>query len=493
VIALLLAAALGQAAAAIPAPSQLHAVSATKDEIKLAWQPSASATGYVVESLEANKQWKAIGPAKPAAAATIPAAQFATYTFRVKATGAGDALSAPSNEITVGPPPTGYHGVIPIPKTLKNPTQFAPKVSMALDDNGDPAFAYTVIDPNNDQALEDSRIEFVSWNRAAYTWTAPVAVDQTGDISSAGATEPLSLAVDATTHRFGIAYLVAPKAVKIAMSADRGVTWTPASVVNDSDISDSPSLALAGGRVYLAYYHGEDGIRYHSGAQADAPSKWTSAQAPKLPGTKRPRRIVSVAVDSANQPALAYLLEPEEDLNQTIAFWRPGSSPIKAGDSNGQPTDEPFVQLSFAGKQPSLILFLKRDDKFFDNGDQIWVVRSTGEGTVWSEPVPLPNDGGNSMGSPASLAVSSSGRLTANALVDGGNQIKTRCGQPKLIQSTDGVKWTICSPGSPTGTPTSDLTQPHLLLAGNDKLYIGFVAAKSGGGIPAGIVLWREP
>ena len=491
-IALLLSAALAQAAA-VAAPSQLHAVSATKDEIRLAWQPAASATGYVVETLEANKQWKAIGPAKPDAAATIPAAPFATYTFRVKAADANDALSAPSNEITIGPPPTGYHGVTPIPKTLTNPIQFAPKVSMALDDNGDPAFAYTVLDPNNDQALDDSRIEFVSWDRASYKWNAPVPVDQTGDTSSAGATAPLSLAVDATTHRFAIAYLVAPKALKIAASADRGVTWTPATVSSDDDITDSPSLALAGGRVHLAYYHGEDGIRYRSGAQTDAPSKWTSAQAPTLRGTKEPRRIVSVAVDAANQPALVYLLAPEEDLNQTIVFWRPGSSPVKAGDSNGQPTDEPFVQLSFAGKQPSLILFLKRDDKFFDNADQIWVIRSTNEGTAWSEPVALPNDGGNSMGSPASLGVSSTGRLAANALVDGGNQIKTRCGQPKLIQSTDGVKWTICSPGSPTGTAASDITQTHLTFAGNDKLYLGFVAAKPGGGIPAGIVLWREP
>ncbi len=150
-------------------------------------------------------------PSPSVTIAPIPAGQFATYTFRVRGVGANDATSAPSNEITVGPPPTGFHGAATRPTSLKEPGQFTPDLAMALDDNGDPAFVYTVMDPNNDQDASDSRVDFVSWSRATYRWNAPVTIEVTGDITSRGAVVPVSFAADASTHRFGVAYLVAPK------------------------------------------------------------------------------------------------------------------------------------------------------------------------------------------------------------------------------------------------------------------------------------------
>ena len=40
-----------------------------------------------------------------------------------------------------------------------------------LDENGDPAMAYLVIDPNGDGDESDNTLCFVSWNRAAYPGT----------------------------------------------------------------------------------------------------------------------------------------------------------------------------------------------------------------------------------------------------------------------------------------------------------------------------------
>lgn len=67
-----------------------------------------------------------------------------------------------------------------------------------------------------------TRVDFVSWSRATYRWNAPVTIEVTGDINSNGAAMPVSFAADASTHRFGVAYKVAPKTLKLALSDDAG-------------------------------------------------------------------------------------------------------------------------------------------------------------------------------------------------------------------------------------------------------------------------------
>ena len=73
---------------------------------------------------------------------------FATYIYRVRATDAANAFSAPSNEVTVGPPPVGFSSIVAAPKAMQehDPQQFAGQLRMVLDANGDPAFAYITYD-----------------------------------------------------------------------------------------------------------------------------------------------------------------------------------------------------------------------------------------------------------------------------------------------------------------------------------------------------------
>lgn len=68
---------------------------------------------------------------------------------------------------------------------------------------------------------------------------------------------------------------------------------------------------------------------------------------------------------------------------------------------------------------------------------------------------------------------------SSTANVDGGNQGGTKCGQPKLLQSTDGLRWTICSAGSVSGSPARAVTMPFVTFAGNDKVYLEKATSKN--------------
>jgi len=55
--------------------------------------------------------------------------------------------SAPSNEVTVGPPPYGFNQVVAAPSGIEHASYFGVGLSMTLDGNGDPALAYVIHDP----------------------------------------------------------------------------------------------------------------------------------------------------------------------------------------------------------------------------------------------------------------------------------------------------------------------------------------------------------
>lgn len=473
---------LAAALTAQPGPGNLIAASATKSEVKLSWS-GAAAGGYVIESLGPSRQWKPFGAPLTGASATLPVEPFATYTLRVRATAGG----APSNEITVGPPPVGFHKVLAPPKALaESPSRFAPRLAMTLDDNGDPMFAYAVVDPRNEQVAEHNELWFVSWSRARYKWNDPVRVDVIGDANLGGA--------DWKTHRYALFYVVGRTELRLAVSEDGGAAWKVQSVSKAPADTEfiAPQLAAGDGRFYVAYYQTPDGLHFRGGAQGDAPEKWSTEMVPKMEGTaSHGTTALSLAADAEGKPALAYQLLPSDGYNVTLAYWRPGGTPVKAMDSAGAQMDDPSVRLVFQGTSPRIIAYMRRDDEFWQNRRQIWVARSA-NGSSWEPPAPLPNDGGNAMGAPLSLGFASSGKMAASAQVTGGNNTGTRCGQPKLITAAEPGQWTICAAGATTGSPESDLSNPLLVYAANDKLYIGYVAV-SNAKLGPGIHLWREP
>ena len=77
-------------------------------------------------------------------------------------------IAAPSNEVTVGPPPYGFNRVVALPAGVENSGYFGVGLRMALDGNGDPALAYVFHDPNqdNDNDYSDSALYFVKCGKA---------------------------------------------------------------------------------------------------------------------------------------------------------------------------------------------------------------------------------------------------------------------------------------------------------------------------------------
>ena len=496
-------------AAATPAgaPTGLTAIAATKNAVSLSWTASSGAgTRFVLERKPLGASWAPPSPPKPSPIVTMNADGTSarddrieartTYVYRVRALSAAGAPSAPSNEITIGPPPVGFTQILAAPPGDSQPG-FAAAFSVTLDANDDPAVAYVVEDPDANGDPADSTLSFLSWNRASHRWNAPVTIARVGAIDKGTPRSGLSLARDAVANRFGVAFnLSVDRELRVAFSED-GATWRQVAVVSGEDgAAAAASLALHDGRIYLAYQgEGDEGRRalhFESGAQTDPPSKWSSSRAPLLDGTWDVRRHgISVALDAAGRPGVAYWLNPSEGYNVTAAFWRPDEkSAIKVADSAGFQSDITDLRLAFGGTTPSVLFYVRRNDRFFDNVDQVWFTNATADGRTWSAPVPLPNDGGNSIGPPLALALDAHGRPIVTAQVDGGNGTGTRCGQPKLLRPDAGNRWSICAPET-KGSPTRDAWLPSIHVV-DDAVLSVFRANGEGGTIKPGLVLWRE-
>jgi hypothetical protein len=520
ILCLLAAPAMAQRAAgpaALAAPTQLVATVASKTAVSLSWTGPSSPARFIVERKAAGAAWPTPGPTAARAGGAPPSTPtpstiqtvdattandttidaFGTYVYRVRTLGAGDGVSAPSNEITVGPPPTGFSQVAATPRAMQDhdPSQFGAVLQMTLDANGDPALAYLVSDANNDGALDDSELYVITWNRARYRWNAASRIAVVGDVVRRGSTIPFSLARDASNGRFAVAYMIGQHQISLGLSDDLGVTWTSSVVDKTSEDVGSlttPSLGAANGQAFLAYFHAGVGVQYLTGRLGDAPSGWPRVTAPLLPGTGEARAEgVTLGLDASLKPAVIYWLNPSDGSNLTLAFWRPGGDAVKVADSNNHQTDEPSAHLAFAGTQAAVLMFANRDEAFFDN-HHLWFARSADNGGTWQTPVVVADDGGNAMGPPIAVVLDRAGHPAGTAEMAGGNDTGTKCGVPKLMRSTDGVRWTTCAPGT-KGAPTPNVTFPIITMAGNDKIYLAFKMLQPAGGLGAGLVLWREP
>ena len=502
------------ARSAVTAPSALTATAASRSTVSLGWTNSGpAATKIVVERRVLGAPWPiattaaAAAPAQATAMAiaTVDGASYTdatidpytTYVYRLRGLSA-NVLSAPSNEITVGPPPVGFSQVLAAPKAMHthDPSQFANLMRMTFDANGDPAVAYLTYDLNNDGERPDTDLSVITWNRARYRWNAPVSVDTIGNVSGGGTHIPFAIARDESTGKYALLYVMGEHELRIATSDNAGQTWTHVSVQRsgpDDPGFSIPSLVMAGGRVYAAYGQGSNSVRFRTGLLTDAPAKWAEKIAPKVGNSGEPRSdCVSVILDAAGKPAVSYCLEPTSAYNLIVALWRPESgATVKITDSNNHQNDDPGLQIASVGNEMAAAFYGSRDDAFFAN-HHIWFSRSRDNGVSWSSPVAIADDGGNAMGAPVSVMIDRAGHFAISAPVVGGNEGSVVCGQPKLARSSDGTKWTTCAPDTKGVGAVADPGVPTGAFAGNDKLYMAFKTRAAVGAVLPGIVLWRE-
>jgi hypothetical protein len=472
--------------------------------VQLSWPPSAGASNYVIERKILGRDYPGtalliIQSPVPALAAITAADTsfdpFTAYVYRVRAiSSAGQ--SDPTAEVTVGPAPFGFNKVVPFqgdPET-RDTSRFGDSLRMILDSSGDSALAYLDLDPDNDADFSDSLIYFVRWDRAHYRWTAPVKVTLVGEVA-ASFYKPVSLAQDASTGVFGIAYedenLPDTSRVGIAFSTDGGQTWKTQIVAADDYQYLRPSLVMAAGNVHLIARHDFDGLRYFTGKQTDEPSKWTSSLVP-LPGGYTDVRVEStIVLDPSGKPAVAYL--PTGDNGDGQAFWRPGGPAILIMNNHGIQNDFADIGLAFNGNQATVVFAGGLDDNFYSDYDhQIWVTTSANNASTWAAPVPVTSDQGATLNGPLTVALGSHGQGAIAMESNGGNGTAV-CTTPKVAFSTTLVQWSTCGL-SAYGSPTIYGYSPQVFYAANDTLYLGFQQTDSEeNSLEPGVFVWRQP
>ncbi|MEP6833767.1 MAG: sialidase family protein [Gemmatimonas sp.] len=491
-------------------PNSLAASAATSSAVTLAWSGDAGAK-VAVERKILGAAWLVPTAAAPATAempspstiAVVTASTvtdskidaFTTYVYRIRAVGANNALTAPSNELIVGPPPVGFSTVIATPRGMQehDPAQFASQMRMAFDNNGDPTMAYITNDLNNDGELEDTDLSVITWNRARYRWNAPVELDTVGNVARSGTRQPFSFTRDASNGTLGVLHLVGEHELRLTTSADGGVTWKHTRIdhtANEEPGFSTPSFAMAAGRVYVAYAIGSNNVTYKTGLLTDAPTKWTAAKAPVPEGSEARLECIKVALDAASKPVVAYCTV--DGYNTTASLWRPDvNKTVKITDTNGKQNDDPGLDMTISGSAIAIAMYAARDEQFFAN-HHLWFARSTDNGATWAPAVVVADDGGNAMDAPVTITLDRAGHSAMVANMGGGNDGAAKCGLPKLMRSVDGVKWTTCAPETKGAPANTDVVYPVGAFAGNDKLYVAFKGRQSAPGMPAGLTLWRE-
>lgn len=478
------------------APGPLTVVSATSTQTQLSWGGVSGATGYAVQRKTFGNDYATINTVKVTTAADSTIVPSTAYSYRIVALNdAGP--SNPSNEVVVGPPPFGFSVAFPGPADPVLLGRSGNAVRMVLDSNGDPALAYLIQDPNNNNDFTAGILQFVNWNRAQYQWNPPVTVAVTGDVLGSGAVIPISLARDASTNRYGLAYVFqdpngAGSRVGIARSNDNGLTWNKQTVASDpgNGAYAAPSLGMANNQVFLAFFHNNDGVRYVSGAGDDDAPNWSYQLIPLPGGFSDYRHNVSLAVDSAGNPGVAFIATGDSDTAE--AFWRPNNSTVVVMSNNGHQTDDPDLQLSFFGTQPRIAYSGSRDDQFYANaGHDLWVSRALDNGGNWTPGINLPPDGDRSMNGPLWIDNGSRGQSAVVTESNAGSNTGQVCGYPRLSRSDDFLNWTTCGI-APLRSPDFAAYFPVVRFGFNDKLWIAFKNDSTSGDLPTGVLVWRE-
>ena len=477
------------------APTGLSARAATSKRVDLAW--AGIAGSYAVQRrVLGGSSFSTIASSVTTAGYSDTAIDpYTTYQYQVVAN-LSSGFSSPSGTITVGPPPAGFTTAAPAPGPPGGPASnnYGYNLSLVLDANGDPAFAFIFYDPNLDSDPSDTRVEFRSWNRALYKWNDIVhAISSLGD-SGTSFHQVLSLAYDTSTNTFGIATEVDQgSSIVLYLSADGGTTWTRKTTFSSAGAgATSPSMVFNGGNIYLAYVMDPGGLKYVTGKLSSDASTWQTKAEPKVSGVSQAIASVttSLALDSAGNPAVAWFAtDLTKSYNSVLQYWRPAGSaaPVKVMDSQNQQSDQLAVKLVFAGLNPRVLANLVRTDSS-ENGLSDHSAKSDDGGNTWPAPVMLPMDGDRSSDYPFDLALDSQGHGAAGLGSNGGSEPGS-CGFPKFSRTNDFVAWKTCDVANNLQATENYSVIPGamaVLFGGNDRLYFLWWDQD-------GIDMYREP
>jgi uncharacterized protein (TIGR03437 family) len=467
----------------------LTVASATKQRVELSW--TGSAASFTVQRRAPGGTFSVIATVTSHSFSDVIVDPYATYQYQVVAAGA----SAPSNPVTVGPPPSGFTVVSLAPGVAGSQAaaNYGHSLSLAFDANGDPAIAFLYNDPSGDGNPVDTELRFRSWNRAQYRWNNDVRVATVG-IVAPSVRPAVSLAYDAGANVFAVATEALGGSIQMFASTDGGAVWTHKATLRTEEPAWGPSLVLAGGNAHFAYNLGGEGVRYLTGRFIADASSWTTRIAPRLDNTElaEPGTAPSLALDSAGNPGIAYWVSQTSNRWPVLLYWRPATTdaPVRVMDGQGQYTAQPVARLLFAGTQPRVATYVQRMDAPFGVG--LHSVFSQDGGATWQTPAVIPPDGGTSTDYPFDFSLDSQGRA-AIAFGQNGGSNDGVCGNPKLSYSTDLVTWRTCSAADRGATGAFGAYPASIAAAfgANDKLLLVWREANPNS-TGVGLLMWRD-
>jgi hypothetical protein len=404
--------------------------------------------------------------------------RFETYRYRVSVAG------KTSNQVIVGPPPTGVLNASPLPKGI-DPAKYGPASAIALDENGDPMIVFEWLDPNGDNEYSDNEIRFVRWSRAAYKWLPSVRMRVVGEIPTQSLNS-LSIGCDRKTGLLAAATPVQEKGAVVLISKDGGASWTDTPIPGVAGTVHSTAIAVANDTIYLALNSEDSGLHYISGPVQDARS-WRNESLAAGSGWKADSGVnVALVMDRSDRPAVAWIETPVEGEGRRFIVWQPGGSATPAVQAK-KGADGPSLALTAGGGKLGLLVGAPLDD---DTDHAVWF-SSSSDGVSWSKPSKLPVDGPRTTNPPLDVAMSSSGGIVAVFGSNGGSG-GTACNYPALSRSKDGAAWKTCGPGkAENGDFSPQPATLHVIEAENDKAYVLW-QEPSENKYGQGILLWHE-
>ncbi len=426
---------------------------------------------------------------------------------------------------------------------------FGQNVSMALDENDDPLLAYFAVKASVDGNVAPAAcapatsgtagcqaVYFTRWDPCVGAFTAPVVVDAVTNSYDPGKPQRLTLAYDRSTKEIGIAYektlpadlgwsdgfeaifLATRKAGAAAFSVQQ-VSDNVRSGPTDVSTSAIPALAMANGKLYLAFTTGTGAptpcpsnhmcLRFLESTTSSDPEAGTPEAGPGahaftyslvpnsqgFMGFAIPReQSISVAVDATGRPAVAYLEAPELAYNTVLDYWRPGmADSVKVTDTNNIQNDDATVSLAFAGNKPRVAGILSADPASYG----IVYVSSPDDGTTWSAPVPLLTTGGANFYS--SLAVGAGAEAISSHHNTSPSDVSVAAGcttDPIVARSTNGgASFSGCSLSGTEVDMNGALSSAYgvtriagkLVLVGHSRSTV------ANGGPGQGIIYYQDP
>ncbi|MGB6193318.1 MAG: hypothetical protein WBF42_12700 [Terracidiphilus sp.] len=468
------------------APAQkLEVKSATASKVELAWTGTASQ--WIVER-KSGAAFEKVSESTSTSYQDTSIAPFGTYTYRVRSGSA----ATPSNEVIVGPPPMGLLKPAPAPKgDNRDSDDYGRKTALALDENGDAAFAFLWRDPNANNQPEESQVMFVRWNRAQYKWDEPRKLAVTG-ATNVDQGEPLSLAFQPGTGIAGLVYPVKDQeGFTFALSKDGGNTWqmTPYSNGLGGPV-DSSVLSFVKDHFYLAVNAYQDGPALIDGDIGSDAGTWRVRKPPVLGREHHNQAPAGLAVDAQGLPYMAYFDTPAEGSDSYLFnVWQPDSGKaVTAANTHDDRPDSPILKLADGGGRFALLMTMHADDK--DDQAGVWATTST-DGTTWTPAVKIPHDKSRSSGDTMSIAVDTKGAIFAVFSTPSGSEDGV-CGNADFATSTDGVTWTHCGVGKfASDAFTPDSASRSVVTAPDDSIYYLWNESRSTKYGP-GLVIWHR-